>query len=200
MSDLDDILRKIDEGAAKGDSTMVAVRGRYLSQENETGPFLLFLMGDTIEQIADKTKTPKEVLAVTARQHNWLARKEAFAASGRNVPGEIQKGLVNMILATTYLAVKDELAMVMKGERDPSQTKFVPKNIAALQTLIEMVNTVNAADDGKQRTKAPSISGDKVQVNIYGDGTVEAKPQPTTKADVLRRLADAAEEPRKRGE
>lgn len=199
MTDLEQILQKIDQGAAQGDTSLIALKSRSLSLETETGPFLLFLMGDSITAIADKVQYPKEVLAVTARTNNWVERKAAFTATGINVPGEIQKNLVNMILATTYLAVKGELAMVMKGERDASQTRFVPKNIGALQTLIEMVNSVNSLEsDGKGKGKTPSISGDNVQVNIYGEG---AKPEvPQSKADILKAMAGAVVEPRKREE
>jgi hypothetical protein len=184
MDELTQILARIDEGASKGAREMVLVKTRYLSPDVETAPFLLFLMGDSIEQISDKTKYPKEVIAVTARHYGWVEKREAFVKQGRNVPNEIQRHLVNTILATTYMAIQQEMALVLRGERDPSQTKFIPKSINALQSLIQMVNTVNQIE-----AKSPSmpIKGENIQVNILqGEGSL-------SKADMLKRLADTTD-------
>lgn len=195
MDDIEKTLARMDERIKAGDSQMALAKTAYLSQEQETAPFLLFLMGDSLEEIADKTNYPKEILAVTAKQYGWIARKDAFAKEGRSVPAEIQKNLVNSLLVATYIAVQQELSLVMRGERDPAQTKFVPKNIGALQTLIQMVNTVNNIEN---KTKAPTIKGNNVQVN-FGPG--EAQPSvPQTKEELLRAMADQAEPPRRKSD
>ncbi|CAB5221094.1 hypothetical protein UFOVP244_81 [uncultured Caudovirales phage] len=185
MDELTEILAKIDDGASKGNREMVLVKARHLSPDIETAPFLLYLMGDSIEQISDKTKYPKEIIAVTARHYGWVEKREAFNKQGRSVPNEIQRHLVNTILATTYMAIQQEMAMVLRGERDPSQTKFIPKSINALQTLIQMVNTVNQIET--KNPSMPPIKGENIQVNILqGDN-------PLSKADILKRLADTTD-------
>ncbi len=185
-TEIETVLAEVDKAIALGDQTLALAKAFPLSQESETAPFLLFLLGETLEQISEKTNYPKETLALTARKYNWISRKTAFAGEQETVVSQIQKNIVNTLLVASSIAIQKELAMVISGEIDATQCKFIPKNVSGLRQLIDLSNIVN-------RIAAPGsvpIHGENIQVNF---GTTPDAGGAKTKAEMLKMLADSVE-------
>lgn len=184
MDEIEQIITKMNAAIARGDQTMAIAKMHPLSDGAELGPYLFFLMGETIQEISDKTGLPKEILALSARKHNWAERREKFTGNGRTVPQEMQRQMANSLLVATFMAVSEEVKGVMSGEIHPSQAKFIPKNLNGLQTLVQMVTAISSAEEPKKGSTV--IKAENIQMNFSGEA-------PKSKKDLLQELAESIE-------
>ena len=163
-----------------------------LSPEREQAPFLLYLFGDSVSEIAFKQSIPKDIIEVTAAHYHWEEKRQAFAGSGLSLVSELQKKIANTLLVTAYMAMLKDLAEVSAGTKDGKDCLYIPKSIAGLQQLTEFVDKANgiiATDPNKPAQAAmPSVA---VQVITGGSGdTVEVKRvDGEEKAKMLREMA-----------
>lgn len=148
----------------------------HLSPERESGPFLLYCLGDDINTIAAKTSFPIEVIALTAMYYKWNEKIELYNKIRDKNPAEIQKDLVNSLLVATYVGISRELGDVIAGKKDAAECKLIPREIKDLEKLIAMVQSVNGAPapEGGSRTV---VHAQNVQINqqVAPDEKKEAK-------------------------
>lgn len=185
MNEIDEILTRVDERAKAGDRDMIVVKSSPLSEERETASFALYLTGLSIHCIAEETGIPKEVLAVTARHRNWIGRRKAFARDSEDIGSEMYRRFVNTVYAIASFGAQRELRMVLRGERDPAQCRFIPKTLDGMKEAFEEYQRVNKIEAPTAPTA--NISAKNVQV-IFGE-------KPLTKAELLERLANHANIP-----
>lgn len=153
-----------------------------LSPDKEGGPFMLYIMGDSIDTIATKTSYPIEIIQLTAIYYRWPQKaKSIHDMSVDNGDGDpamkkVQKDLVNQILIATYMATQKELGDVIAGRKDPRRCRLLPNNIHSLEKLINMANLANSP--AVQEVKANTIiQGQNVQVIQNEDAKVKKKDE-----------------------
>lgn len=166
----------------------------YLSPEKEIGPFMLYLLGDEHEVVAQKCAYPKDVILATAIHYKWREKRMALIEKGREseMIKEVEKNLVNSLLLATWRAITAEVGAVMAGKPIPGGTKFVPQSMQALERLLNMAERVNkliAADEvGKQTPAATTVvHATNVQIN-QGEMSPEDR-----RRMLLAQMAQAAE-------
>lgn len=137
----------------------------YLSIEKESGPFLLYAVGDSISTIAVKTNLPKDVILLTAIYYRWSEKVKFLQKDGLD-PEFLQKELANTLLVATYKSMIDDLGQVIAGKKMAKDVGLIPKNMAALNALMEMVSKINAPKElPTQPTQTTVIHAEQVQVN-----------------------------------
>lgn len=129
-----------------------------LSPDKEVGPFMLFLIGADVEEVAVKTGYPKDVVLLTAIQYKWQEKRDMLIESGKEAEliKDMEKGLVNNLLLATYHKITREVAEVVSGKREDSV--YIPKSIQSLQRLLDMVEKANKLGI----VDAPSVVGGTV--------------------------------------
>jgi len=147
-----------------------------LSPEREAGPFMLYCVGDDMEAIALKTNFPRDVLYVTAIHYDWKEKSSLLRSDSKDFnPANIQKDLAHTLLVATYLATKEQLQDVLAGRKKASQCSLIPKNVQALDKLMNMVSALSAPET----SVAPGgtvVHAQNVQINqsgSEGDGKLE---------------------------
>jgi hypothetical protein len=175
LSDIKVILRKNtlnlpEEQVKRIESSIDKRQILPLPSEKETGLFLLYAMGDSIESIAEQTSLPKDVVALTAATYDWEAKcLEIKKYRSGDKLDEIQKDLINTLLMATYVSMKRELALVIAGKKDPNEVLMIPKKIDGLKSLIDLVNSVNDPEKIKIATGGTVVHAQNVQINQVSD-------------------------------
>jgi len=161
-----------------------------LNNEREGGAFLLYLMGDSLEEIATKTGTPKDVILLTFIKYQWSAKKDIVLAAGmEKVVENINKDLANSLLIATHKVVKDQIAQVLSGKIAPEKCTYIPKSLNGLQQLIEMTSKVNnLIQDGEKKQGNTIVQAQSVQIN-QSIGSEIAETKRISREERLARLA-----------
>lgn len=158
-----------------------------LSPEKEAGPFLLYIMGDSLDTIATKTSYPVDIIRITAIYYRWPDKAKAITdmavdngEQGDPAMKKVQKDLVNQILIATYMSMQKELGDVIAGRKKARQCRLIPNNVHSLEKLITMADTLNSPPEQKIKTDT-LIQGQNVQViqdkRPPEDDTIKIKPQ-----------------------
>jgi len=166
------------------------VRGQTasLSPDKEAGPFLLYVLGDDIEDIAQKTGTPVDVMYLTCLTYRWQEKRDELSKKGNTVViNALQKSIVNHLLAATQLSVMNQVGKVMSGEIDASECSLIPKNIKSLKELMELVTAVNDLVSASEQKDKPVtvVNAQNVQIQNFA----EEKKQEISREEMLRALA-----------
>lgn len=132
----------------------------YLSPDREAAPFMLFCCGESIDEISGKLSIPKDIILLTAMHYKWVEKSQTI----RQDPAAIQQSLVNNILVATAIAAQEELKDLLSGKKKASQCKLIPKNPAALEKLLNMVNMANGIQ-APQPASGTTIHAQNVQIN-----------------------------------
>lgn len=152
----------------------------YLSPEKEAGPFLLYCCGDDLERIATKTSLPLEVIFLTAIYYRWpekakLLQKDITAQS---IQG-LQKDIAKSLLVATYIAMQKQLGDVIAGRVDPKSCGLIPKNMQALDRLMNMVNEINEGPrDNNTGGTRTTIQAQNVQINNNSNSETKKIEEP----------------------
>jgi tetrahydromethanopterin S-methyltransferase subunit G len=117
----------------------------YLSPDKEVGAFLFFMLGDDIPAVALKTAVPEDVIVATAIQYKWEEKKSALKLGEGDAVNQIQKQMINMILAATFVSVQSQLSEVLSGKKLAKDCGLIPGTVMGLERLLEMVALVNGA-------------------------------------------------------
>lgn len=167
-----------------------------LAAERETAPFLMFLAGDSLDEIAYKQQIPRDIIEVTAVHYKWEDKKQVFGGSGLNLSVVLQKKIADTLLITAYTQVLKDMADVSAGRKDAKDCLFIPKSTAALSQLMEFVNAANAAINGPQDPNKPAQAAPSVSVTVNTGGSGQdpatitvSKIDPEEKARMLREQA-----------
>jgi hypothetical protein len=181
MSDIKVILRKntanLPEDQIKRiESALDKRQISPVSSDKETGLFLLYVMGDSLDTIAEQTNLPKDVVALTAAAYDWDAKcLEIKKYRNSDKLGEMQKDLINTLLTATYVSLKRDLALVIAGKKDPSEVLMIPKKIDGLKSLIDLFNFVNDPEKSNVPANATIVHAQNVQINQVSENTSESK-------------------------
>jgi hypothetical protein len=165
-----------------------------LSNERETGPFLMFLAGDTLDEIAYKQQIPRDVLEVTAVHYDWEKKRQLFGSTGLSLESVLQKKIAMTLMITAYTQVMKDMADVAAGRKEAKDCLFIPKNTSGLGQLIEFMKLANELalppDPNKPAQVAPTVN---VNVNTAPGAepptVTVSKIDPEEKARMLRELA-----------
>jgi hypothetical protein len=158
-----------------------------LSSDKESGPFMLFLMGDTLETVANKTSYPLDIIYLTAIYYNWPNKVKAIAEMAENssekdpMTHKVQKDLINSILIATYIAMQKELGDVISGRLEARKCRLIPNNIHSLEKLINMASTLSNPAQQATVNQGTIIQGQNIQV-IQEE---KKKPKPETNQAML---------------
>lgn len=163
---------------------MIASGISFLSAEKEAGPFMLYLLGESIESVADKTQYPRDVIHATAEHYRWAEKRDALVQTGKEAEliKDMEKNLLNMMLLATYKLFTTEIGEVMAGKKLPQDCKFVPSSMQGLQKLLEMVEKANKLVS----TEKPDAQPGQTVVNAHN---VQIINQTTPQTPEERRLA-----------
>jgi hypothetical protein len=176
------------EEAKRIESLVALGKTAPLTLDKETGPFFLFVLGDSIEEVAVKSGTPKDVMYLTYLAYNWEGRRTELLRQGSTqMIATLQKQLVNNLLVATTKCVMKQVTDIMSGSGDPEKCPMVPRSLSGLRTLMDMVimaNKLVAPEDAPSKPGTTVINANNVQVNQG----VEAEPA-KSKTDILKALA-----------
>jgi hypothetical protein len=137
-----------------------------MTADKEGNLFLLYAMGDSIDEITDSTGYPKDIILVTAMRYDWpTRRKKMRLTTPEDTATDISKKIVNGIQMATWLAVKEQIADVVSGRKRPSQCSLIPKNIHGLQKLMEMITVMNNPAVASIRPGGTVVQAENVQIN-----------------------------------
>ncbi len=136
-----------------------------LSSEKEPGPFMLYCLGNDLNDIASKTGYPVEVITLTAIYYKWNQKIELFNKVKDKTPSDIQKDLVNSLLVATYVGISRELGEVIAGKRSAADCKLIPKEIKDLEKLVALVNTANGIVPNPAEPGKTVVNAQNVQIN-----------------------------------
>ncbi|MEM4379364.1 MAG: hypothetical protein QXL01_01575 [Thermoplasmatales archaeon] len=167
-----------------------------ISSDKETGLFLLYAMGESLDSIAEQTNIPKDIIALTAVTYDWETKcLEIKKYRNGDKIGEMQKDLVNTLLAATYVTIKRELALVIAGKKDPYEVLLIPKKIEGLEKLMNMVAEINSPGATAAKNTAQKAGGTVVQAqNVQINQQVVTNPDSAQKESKVERLRKLREE------
>jgi len=115
-----------------------------LNTDKEVGPFLLYLIGNSLEDVASQVGAPKDVIYLTFLKYNWLAKKEQITKNGmQEAVKAIHRDMVNSVLLATSKHLKEQVAKVLSGELPAEKCSYIPRSLHGVRQLIEMSSEVN---------------------------------------------------------
>lgn len=125
----------------------------FLSPDKEAGPFLLYYVGSSFEEVALKTGYPVDLIYMTAMRYEWIKKSETLRRdsilSGMDL---VKEDLLQSLLIATQVVVQKELADVIAGRKDAKDCALLPKNINGLKQLVEMIDSLKPKVDDKPGT------------------------------------------------
>ena len=137
-----------------------------LVQEKEVGPFLLFVLGDSVEEVANKTGTPKDVMYLTYLKYNWEEKRAELNKQGQvAVISALQKQAINYLLVATNLSITRQVAQVMSGALPAEKCSLIPRSLHGLKLLLELAKEVNQINQPQNTNTTNVIHANNVQVN-----------------------------------
>jgi len=162
-----------------------------LSEDDSTPHLLLFLTGESLDAIAERTSTPKDVVYLTAIKHNWSIKKEKVDKMGGSdtVLHALRKQLLNNILIATTKASLKDVGDVMSGRLPASKMPLIPRSLHALNSLFQMI------DDASKPLETPPAQNNVIHAeNVQINQQIAAPEVKEDKIKVLRRLAGERDE------
>lgn len=174
----------------------------HLSADKEVGPFMLYMMGYSLEAVAKASGFPFDVICLTAAHSRWAEKRNLLQTGGPNVAMEMQKNIANMMLVATFLASQQELADVLSGKKEAIKSHLAVKSLSGLQNLVDIVMKLNGMVDPNGNPVAPPgtvIHAQNVQINNNSSPeevkSAEEKKLAAAKerAEKLKALADGQE-------
>jgi hypothetical protein len=174
-----DVVRRVEGLVVRGQTAP-------LQSDREIGPFLLYVIGDTIEEVATKTGIPVDVVYLTAIAFRWEEKRAALAKQGNvAVVTALQKQLVNNLLIATQASILRQVGEVMSGRLPPEKCSLIPRSLQGLKTLLEMVKEVNTmVSAGDTKTSTNVIHAENVQIN-----QTVAPEEPKDQMALLKKMA-----------
>lgn len=160
-----------------------------LSEDDATPHLLLFLTGESLDAIAERTSTPKDVIYLTAISHNWSVKKAKVDQMGgsESVLHALRKQLLNNILIATTKASLKDVGDVMAGKTPASKMPLIPRSLHALNSLFQMIDDANKPPESAT-AQNNVIHAENVQINNQVTAPVEGVIR-IPKADRLKQLA-----------
>ena len=147
-----------------------------LTPDKESSPFILYVLGNSIEDVSVISGIPKDVIYLTYLQYNWELKKDELCKKGNTtIINALQRNLVNHLLAATHKSILAQVGKVMSGEIEAKDCPLIPKSIKSLKELMELVTAMNnmVASNEKPTTV---VNAQNVQIN---QGVEEKKSIPT---------------------
>jgi hypothetical protein len=163
-----------------------------LPPEKETSPFLLYMLGDSIDEISSITGTPKDVLYLTCLQYRWMEKKQELSKVGdKNLMTALMKKIVNHLVVASEVSIIDQLGKVMSGQLEASKCSLIPKNLAGLQALLTMMKEINDISSASQApvSNTTIIHAQNAQVNHLQSPSEEKDEPKKSRVDRLAELA-----------
>lgn len=162
-----------------------------LTQEKEVGPFLLFVLGDSVEDVANKTGTPKDVMYLTYLKYNWEGKRAELNKQGQvAVISALQKQAINYLLVATNVSITRQVALVMSGALPAEKCSLIPRSLHGLKLLLELAKEVNNMPCDKAGSTTNVIHAQNVQVNQQIPAAKEPVIDLEDKLDALVRAKD----------
>jgi hypothetical protein len=151
--------------------------GGVLSSEKEQGPFMLYLLGNNYNQISEQCGWPINTILLTAIKNQWYEKKNLLALNeDKEAAKYVLKSAINAMLATTTAVIMKQMQQIMRGELDPSECKYIPKDIYGLEKFMSVVNQLH------------KVHGDDKENGTVQNVNVNIANIPTAQADKFREL------------
>jgi hypothetical protein len=163
-----------------------------LTPEKEVGPFLLYIIGDSLEDVATKTGTPKDVIYLTYVKYGWAEKKNHLSSSGMDkVIEQLNKNMVHHVLVATFKVLTEQIGKVMSGEMPHEKCSYIPRSLHGVRQLIEMAEQVNnIVKDADKKPGNTIVQANNVQINQQ----VEAPKEEVKRISREERLARMAQD------
>jgi len=164
-----------------------------LSPEKEAGPFALYMLGDSIEAIALKTNYPIDVICLTAIYYRWEVKVGELRAlmESEDPVKAFQKDLANLLLVATLTSARKQLGDIIAGRADAKSSFLMPKNIAGVERLMAMINSLNEKPEAPQT----SITATNVQINQGLASFIPAPLSPEKQVEMEKKKLALAKKP-----
>ena len=160
-----------------------------LSPEKEAGAFMLYCTGNDCETIAIKLTLPLDVILATAIQYAWVEKTKLLNKSPVTASIDMQKDLINSILAATVLSMQKELGEVISGKREAKDCALIPNSTSSLEKLINMATALNTpAGVDKGTTQTTVITTQNLQINQSVQQTNALPEKTESRLDRLKAL------------
>lgn len=137
-----------------------------LEEDAATPHMLLYFTGESLDVIAERMGTPKDVVYLTSIKYNWAAKKEHVDKHGGSdalIKGLRKRFIDHLMIATTLLGM-DEVGKVMAGKLPVGKMPMMPRSLHAFDALCKLQDEVNAPA-ATQQTQSNVIHAENVQIN-----------------------------------
>lgn len=155
--------------------------GSVLSTEREQGPFMLYLLGNSYLDIASQSGWPLNVILLTSLKNKWFEKKSMLELEDqKEAARHVIKQAVNAMLATTTAVIMKQMQQIMKGELDPAECKYIPKDVYGMEKFLSVAQQLHKLTE---KSDNKSIHNINVQVANLPPGvrqTEEIKELPPT--------------------
>lgn len=137
-----------------------------LTSDREWGPFILFVLGDSIEEVSQKMNIPVDVLYLTAITYHWKEKKTKLMEKGESqLIALLQKKLVNQLLVATQASIAKQVGEILAGRMSPDKCPLIPKNLNGLKLFMEIVSEINnLTTDNTSNSSKNVINAQNVQI------------------------------------
>lgn len=178
------------------EKTARAVRAKTaapLSADRETGLFLLFCSGDTIDMLSFKTQMPIEIIVATAVHYQWLNKAKALGlTSPDDIAQESRKQLLRQLAIATHVSVQKQLTDIIAGREDPSTCRLIPRDIKELEKLLAMIKDLEGTTPPAGGAHPPGVTviNNPQNVQVVQQQTNLPAPEPVSRTVRLRKLRE----------
>lgn len=151
-------------------------RGFMLSKEKETGPFYLYMMGCSYEDVSEKTGWSRDIIIFTALHEHWHAKKLALELSDdKESVRHVLKQTMSSLLVATAHSIMQQSKDVISGKMLASDSKLIPSNMKDLEKFVMIMDKIYELS-AKFENNQPNIN-----VNI---ANVQPNAQPSMVTDI----------------
>lgn len=152
--------------AARIERLAAANQTSWLPQEKEVGPFLLFVLGDSLDDISSKCGIPKDIVFLTYLKYNWEDKRVELSKQGNvSVISALKKRTLNYLMLATSSVIDKQVAQVLSGALPAEKCPLIPRSLHAYKLLSELHDEVNKEPVVQQPSTTNVIHAQNVQVN-----------------------------------
>lgn len=153
-----------------------------LSNEKEQVPFMLYLLGNNYAEIAEQCGWPINTIMLTAIRNQWYEKKNLLDLNEeKEAAKHVLKSAVNSMLATTVAVIMKQMQQIMKGELDPADCKYIPKDIYGVEKFMSVVNQLHkVVGDEKEKGSVQNVNVNIANLPSAQAARIEELPPPLT--------------------
>lgn len=158
-----------------------------MSSEREQGPFMLYLLGNDYQSISEQCGWPLNVILLTALKNQWFEKKRILdLGDQKEAARHVIKQAVNAMLATTTAVIMKQMQQIMKGELDPADCKYIPKDVYGMEKFLSVAQQLHRLTEKSDNSNVHNINVNvanlppgSANVRVGGSDDLKELPMPS---------------------